>query len=150
MSLVEVIGPSSPVRGLNTSLAGPYVPPGYFEALDNLRIVTGYVVARNGSQLVASANIPSSGITYGGSETFIQDGTTKIVRVVRDTSSGKSDIYVSSDGGAYYTKITATSGPYGDTRLNQRNGTIERGTVRLSRVVTVCKHREPNRVAHFG
>lgn len=119
MSLVEVIGPSSPVRGLNTSLAGPYVPPGYFEALDNLRMVTGYVMARNGSQVVASAGVPSSGITYGGSETFIQDGTTKIVRVVRETSSGKSDIYVSSDGGANYTKITATSGPYGDTRLNQ-------------------------------
>ena len=49
--------------------------------------------------------------------------------------------------------VVAGEGAYlaaGDTRLNQRNGTIERGTVRLSRVITVCKHREPNRVAHFG
>jgi len=115
---IPLCGPSAPVTGLFTTLQGPYLPAGGCEVFDNFRVVRGYVVMRWGTASITPAYPLLSGTyTRGGEAEVIQDGTTKIFTALRQT--GTSDVYVSTDDGANFSKITAASGPYGSTKLNQ-------------------------------
>ena len=115
---IPLCDPSAPVTGLFTTLQGPYLPAGGCEAFDNFRVVRGYVVMRWGTASITPAYPSLSGTyTRGGEAEVIQDGTTKIFTALRQ--SGTSDVYVSPDDGANFSKITAASGPYGSTKLNQ-------------------------------
>ncbi|NDC43098.1 MAG: hypothetical protein EBZ77_16375 [Chitinophagia bacterium] len=110
--------PLNPVTGLYTTLQGPYLPAGGCEVLDNFRVIRGYPVLRYGTASI-TPTYPSLSNTYtrGGEAEVIQDGTTKIFTALRQ--SGTSDVFYSSDDGSTFSKVTASSGPYGDTRLTQ-------------------------------
>jgi len=86
--------------------------------LDNFRVIRGYPILRYGTASI-TPTYPSLSGTYtrGGEAEVIQDGTTKIFTALRQ--SGTSDVFYSSDDGSTFSKITASSGPYGDTRLTQ-------------------------------
>lgn len=114
MAEVKVYTPAT-ITGLFSNYAEAVigVGKGMFKALQNVRWAdTGLLTLR---QQIESRGSIASG-TPRGIKGFFFNGTYTLFGSVYAT--GKTTVWKSTDGGANWTQITASSGQYGDTRLD--------------------------------
>lgn len=88
------------------------IPKGYAALIQNGRIQTGPLIARDGDATV-KANIATG--TVRGAFECVLNGTQYLLSAI--ATGGLVSVYASTDGGGTWNSITPTSGPYGDTRL---------------------------------
>lgn len=102
------------VQGLKTRYPGAALPPGFFSALENVRWCGEDTISVRSGLGTTLGTVGSSGSPCGHA-TLLLNGTTTHLTAI-DTGA-VVEVYKSTDGGATWTQITASSGKYGDTRL---------------------------------
>lgn len=111
MAKQALISPGS-VRGFMSSQSAFALPAGAMSTIQNGRLDSGTVQVRDGGVILHT--LTGDGVPRG-TFTCLIDGAPYIFQAC--ALAGKVSIFASSDGGATYSNISATSGPYGDTRF---------------------------------
>ena len=91
-----------------------------FEEIVNIRVRGTYVKSRGGTEKLTSSVVLAG--TPLGLDSVTLEGTPYLFSLLGSASVGR--IYYSTDNGANWTEVTATSGKHGDTRFSSATAKV--------------------------
>lgn len=110
-------GQSAPIDGLYSLIDPSLLKLGMFRRIEGFRWDKGLFTTRDGSVALSSA-IVSSG-EYRGKWSGTLNGTATTALAMKDTGTSKTWLLVCTNYSTFaFTEVTASSGPYGNTRLD--------------------------------